>query len=154
MRFFQASLFHGILAAMWTGLWAYPETNFTKIWIAGGPGTYLFIAYITYLVIGFLGMAAFGAAYYLIPQMANKPLYNENLALAHFALMNLGVLATWVLALVGITGGSLIMAGARMEVVHLSIAVYEIPLGGLMVLGILGVLVGALNLFLTTTKTK
>lgn len=99
-------------------------------------------------------MAAFGAAYYLIPQMANKPLYSESLALAHFVLMNLGVLSTWVLAIIGITAGSLMLGGASTLVVHLSMSVFEIPLGGLLVLGILGVIVGALNLFLTAIKTK
>lgn len=152
MRFFQASLIHGIIAAVWTGLWVIPELNLTKIITAGWPGTFYFMAYIAYLCIGFLAMATFGAAYYFIPQMANKPLYSDKLALVHFVLMNLGVIASWLLTMVGIIGGNLLLAKAKTEAIHLAIVGFSEPIAIFLALGVLGVLVGILNLILTASK--
>ena len=152
LRFFQASLIHGLIAVVWTGLWAVSELNFTRLITAGWPGTFLFMAYIVYLSIGFLAMAAFGVAYYLIPQLANKPLYSDKLALAHFVLMNLGVVASWLLAIVGITGGTLLRAEAEREAIHLAITGFSEPIGVFLALGVFGVLVGILHLILTTRK--
>lgn len=151
MRFFQASLIHGIIAAVWTGLWVIPELNLTKIVSAGYPGTFHFMAYIAYFCIGFLATAAFGAAYYLIPQIANKPLYSDKLALGHFVLMNLGVVASWLLAIVGTSGGTLLRAKAT-AAIHPTIVVFSEPITFFLALGVLGALVGILNLILTSTE--
>ncbi len=152
LRFFQASLIHGIIAAVWTGLWIIPGLNLTRIVAAGWPGTFHFVAYFAYLCIGFLSMAVFGAAYHLIPQIAKKPLYSEKLALTHFVLINLGVVASWLLAIVGTTGGTLLMAKAKTEEIHIAIVGFSEPIAIFLTIGVLGVLVGILNLILTSRK--
>lgn len=152
LRFFQASLIHGIIAAVWTGLWAVPALNLPRIVTAGWPGTYFFMAYVVYLCVGFLAMAAFGAAYYLIPQLASKPLYSDKLALVHFVLMNLGVVASWLLAIVGTTGGTLLMANTKTADIHLAIVGFTNPIGIFLAIGIFGVLVGILDLILTARR--
>ena len=152
-RFMIASVIHGIGFAVWSGLFLLDgigfELNLSRIIAGGGAGTWFTIGYLLYLITGFVGMTVQGTLYYLTPQLFQRELYSDKLALAHFVLINIAVVsATWMLGMAGFQGGSLALAGREAEI-HNTVIAYVVPIGYSIILGVGSALLYVANILMT-----
>jgi hypothetical protein len=136
------------------------------------PGTWLLFGYLIFLVIGVMGTLGWGLVYYFRSKLFNKSEVNGTLTWLHLVLFEIGILgATSLMAAIGYVGGSHIAAGASAVVAAQAVAQNIIPplssdpnsvlndmppvveavfIG----IGILGSLVGFINIFLSKTGMK
>jgi len=155
-RFTLAAVVHGLIVAIWSGLFLLDQfgitLNLARIVAGGSAGTWFTMGYLLYLLTGVLSMAAWGAIYYFLSKTLNKPLYSDKLALVHFILFNMGVIgATWLLGYAGFLGGSLAIAGKAAEI-HPTIVVFVQPIGVFVAIGALSTLIGVSNILVSFVK--
>jgi hypothetical protein len=157
LRFTLAAIFHGVFAAVWSGLFIVDQfgiqLNMAKIVAGGSVGTWLTLGYLLYLIAGVMGNMAFGSIYGLISRNQHGHLFSNKLALTHFILFNVGVIGvTWPMGYVGFLGGSLLLAGKTAEI-HPKIVGFVLPIGISVAIGVLSTLIGATNIILSLMRT-
>jgi hypothetical protein len=105
-RFRMAAVSSGVGAVVWTVLMIIPAPPFSSvqpILVGGGPGTWLLLGYVLYVVAGFCALAGMSAL--LIGNGTRGPAYGTLLT-AGLALYYAGVTATsFLLGLAGYVGG-------------------------------------------------
>lgn len=159
-RFTMLAIFNGFLALAWTtpvlfaGEFGLPDYRISRTIAGGSIGTWGFLGYIVFLVVGVGIIFLSGAAYYLIPKASNSTVYNSKLALAHLILLEVGTLGTSILlAWTGYVGGQILLdkgpSAATFTTIHENIVVYVGPIMAFVLIGILGGLAGLVNLALT-----
>lgn len=157
-RFTLAALIHGIIAAIWSGLFLVDQIgislNLSRIVAGGSVGTWLTMGYLLYLITGPLSMAAWGAIYGPNLKNSGKSLYSDRLAWIHFVLFNIGVMGTtWLMGYAGFIGGSLLLAGRAAEV-HQTIVGLVQPIGISVAIGALSTLIGVFNILRSMTSPR
>ncbi len=163
-RFIWASIIQGLLAVIWTALIALPilTPSISRVIAGGGAGTWFFVGYSMYIVVGVLGVALTALFYFYIESIQGKVFtgISKALAWAHLILMNLGVIAaTWLMMITGYIGGRAALPttvgglGLKPGEIHGQIAAFPEPIvAAIIVLGA-GVLLGGLGYVLTYRQT-
>lgn len=156
-RFTLAALIHGLIAAIWSGLFIVDQfgiiLNMSRIVAGGSVGTWLTLGYLLYLVAGVIGTAVWGGIYALISRTPNRSIFSDKLALAHFILYNLAVVGvTWLMGYVGFIGGSLLLAGKGAAEIHTAIVAFVLPIGVSVAIGVVSTLIGVTNTLLSLMR--
>ncbi|MCP8304269.1 MAG: hypothetical protein H3Z50_02180 [archaeon] len=152
MRFFYFCSFNGLCAITWTALILIPELNMPRIVAGGSVGTWLFIGYVMFVLVGCPGILGCGVLHYLIPKIKGKTPINT-LTWLHLILTEIGLIgSTWLLGLSGYIGGSLLLEGKPLAEIHESIIGYAIPIEISIMIVLLGVLIAIINLYLTIAR--
>ncbi|MBS7637283.1 hypothetical protein KEJ49_00090 [Candidatus Bathyarchaeota archaeon] len=156
-RFTLAALAHGLIAAIWSGLFIVDQLgirlNMSRIVAGGSVGTWLTLGYLLYLVAGVMGTMTWGGIYALISRTPNRSTFSDKLALAHFILYNFAVVVvTWLMGYVGFLGGSLLLAGKGVAEIHAAIVGFVLPIGVSVAIGVISTLIGVTNILLTLMR--
>lgn len=92
------------------------------------PGTWVLIAWITFILVGVLGTLFWGASYYFAAKVSNKTVANRTLGWLHIIIFEVGLLgATGLMAAIGYVGGSYLAQGGNSIVAAAVIAQNIIP---------------------------
>ncbi len=152
MRFFYVASFNGLCAIVWTALILIPELNMPAIIAVGWPGTWLFVGYVMFVLVGFPGIIGCGVLYYLVPKIKGTTAINA-LTWLNLILTEIGLIAsTCLIGLTGFIGGSLLLEGRPIPEIHEIIVGYTMPIGIFIMIVLLGVLIGIINLYITITR--
>ncbi len=96
--------------------------------VTSWPGTWLFIGYFTWLIVGVLGSFGWAALFYLGDMLRGKTEINSFFSRAQILLFEVGVLgATACMAAVGYVGGGVIATGGGAAVAAEAISVDIFP---------------------------
>jgi len=96
--------------------------------VTSWPGTWLFIGYFTWLIVGVLGSFGWAALFYLGDMLRGKTEINSFFSRVHILLFEVGVLgATACMAAVGYVGGGVIATGGGAAVAAEAISVDIFP---------------------------
>ncbi len=171
-RFIAAAIIQGLIAVIITVLIIDPTTLFngTGLWysaskvIAGnGAGTWLFVGYISYMVVGVMGVAVTAIFYFYIEGIQGKPFkgLTSYLAGAHLVLMTVGVDASMFLMMYGgyLAGWASVAkssggAGLTSLQIHEQIlGQLTYPIGAAVLIAGLGALLGGLG-FVIRSRSK
>lgn len=170
-RFIWAAVVQGLLAVIVTLLIIDPTTLFngtglyysaSRVIAGGGGGTWLFVGYISYLVVGVVAMAVTAIFYFYIEGIQGRVYrgLGSYLAWGHLIFMNVGVvgsmflmmrggyLAGWAAAPSSAGGGGLTAAQIHGQI----LGWLPLPIGILIGLAALGALLGGLG-FLVRSRT-
>jgi heme/copper-type cytochrome/quinol oxidase subunit 1 len=149
MRFFRVASMNGIVTVIWTLLILWPDLNMSKIIAGGWPGTWLFIGYVMWIIVGCVGMVLCGTVRYMVPKATGKT-FSSTLTGLHLILTEVGAVgSTWLLGLAGFIGGKLITIDQQpVSVAHLNIVSYALPVEIFAGVATLGVLIGIIDILL------
>jgi hypothetical protein len=96
--------------------------------VTSWPGTWLFIGYFTWLIVGVVGAFGWAGLYYLGDNLRGKTQVNTLFSRAHLLLFEVGVLgATAVMAAIGYVGGGVVASGGGPAVAAEAISVDIFP---------------------------
>ena len=114
-----------------------------QIW----PGTWMFVAYFSFLIAGVVGYLAWSLIYYMIPKLFGRQKLSGPLSLFHLVALEVGVLGATALMGIfpGYIGGTLIHDGIGQFVVTRVIEWSVIPIGTLIFVALIATLTGILN---------
>ena len=114
-----------------------------QIW----PGTWMFVAYFSFLIAGVVGSLAWSLIYYMIPRLFGRQKLSSPLSLFHLVALEVGVLGATALMGIfpGYIGGTLIHDGIGQFVVTRVIEWAVIPIGTLIFVALIATLTGILN---------
>ncbi|MEM0381278.1 MAG: hypothetical protein QW580_01245 [Nitrososphaerota archaeon] len=163
-RFIGAAIIQGAIATLITlyiviGQIFFLRPEPSRVIAFGSAGMWFTMGYVTYLIVGVMGVAVTALFYHYIEAVLGKPYtgLSDKLAWAHIILMNIGVLgATGLMMLGGYLGGASMLPpdvggkGWNPGQVHTNIF-YGIPMGYpfwitiFIVLLALGVILGGLG---------
>lgn len=166
-RFIWAAVIQGLIAVVVTVLIVEPWSFFnvssyyspSKVIAGNGAGTWLFTGYISYLVVGVVGVAVTAIFYFYLEDIKGK-VYRGTaglLAWGHLVFMNVGVAAAMLIMMWGgyvggwagapVAEGGLGYTDEQIHVTYLGQLVD--PIGALVLLACLGALLGGLGYILT-----
>ena len=167
--FLYAAIVQGAIAALVTFLGAFGSylglrVAVARVIAAGTAGTWFTVGYLTYLIVGVVGVAVTSLFYFQIETVQGK-MYKgiaKLLAWVHFILGNVGVAGAGLLAIVGgYLGGAAMQPpqfggqGWNETLVHVNILqYYQAPIGGFVLLGLIGFAAGGLGYILTMRSRK
>ncbi len=133
--------------------------------VTSWPGTWLFISYFTWLIVGVVGSLGWAGLYYLGDKLRGKTEVSTLFSRVHFFFFEVGVLgATATMAAIGYVGGGVVASGGGAAVAAQAIALNIFPPltndatsvfsdmpvvveAGFIVVAVLGVFLGILNYF-------
>ncbi len=163
-RFIWASIVQGLFAVLWTLFIIDPWLSYSpsKVLAGGGAGTWFFVGYITFLLVGVVAVAVTALFYFYIETIQGK-VYSgltSLMAWAHLVLMNVGVAgATFLLMWGGYTAGvaqaptSSGGGGLTTEQIHVQILSQLVnPIGYLIVVAAAGAILGGMGYLLAQRK--
>jgi hypothetical protein len=141
-RFVVAAIVQGALATANTLIWVigqlgFMKPEFSRVIAFGSAGNWFTVGYLSYLIVGVMGVAVTALFYNHIENILGKPYTGiaDKLAWLHLILMNVGVIgATWLMMIGGYLGGAAMLPpevggkGWNAGQVHTNIF-YGIPLG-------------------------
>lgn len=169
MRWLWVAIIQGIFAVGWTAIIVLPSSitgllpEPARIIASGSAGTWFFVGYITYIVVGVLASGATVLFYHYLEVVLRRPFTRLNNALAwfHIVFENIGVIgATWLLMMAGYLGGQALAPtylggkGWPTSQVHTEIMQYYVdPIGIFIWVLIIGVLLGGLG-YIIALKRK
>ena len=118
-----------------------------QIW----PGTWMFVAYFSFLIAGVVGYLAWSLIYYMIPRLFGRQKLSSPLSLFHLVALEVGVLGSTALMGIfpGYIGGTLIHDGIGQFVVTRVIEWSVIPIGTLIFVALIATLTGILNVVIS-----
>jgi hypothetical protein len=116
------------------------------------PGTWMFVAYFSFLIAGVVGFVTWAVVLYFLPRMLGKQRLSRYLSLFHIAALETGVLGATALMGIfpGYYGGTYIHDGVGQFIVTRSIEWAVIPIGLLISVALIATLVGVLNVLTGT----
>lgn len=162
-RFVWAAVLQGLIAVIVTVLIVDPLSYFNvkpyfdpaMIIAGGGAGTWLFVGYALYLVVGVVGIAVTALFYLYLEEVKGKTYHGAAgvAAWGHLVLMNIGVAASMLLMIyAGYLGGWAAAAtaegglGLTDEQIHVKyLSQFVDPIGALAVVACIGALLGGLG---------
>jgi len=117
------------------------------------PGTWMFVAYFSFLIAGVVGFVVWSLIYYLIPKLFARQRLSRLLSFFHLAAFETGVFGATALMGIfpGYWGGTYIHDGFGQFVVTRIIEWSVIPIGIFIALALLGTLTGVLNIILSSS---
>lgn len=115
------------------------------------PGTWLFLSYMLFLIVGCVGFFGWAAVYYMQSALLGKTYTNRLLSVLHFILGMIGVYVAVVFFFTaGFLGGAARLSGIQgAAIINSLISWTVIPTALGMVVGILGNLLGVINNIMT-----
>lgn len=121
-----------------------------QIW----PGTWMFIAFFSFIAVGVLGVLAWSVIYYLLTPLLKKRRVSYALFAIHLILFEMSVVSATALMGIfpGYVGGTLIHDGFGQLVVTRVIEWAVIPIGTLIAVAIIATLTGVLNIVFFSYK--
>ena len=113
-RFVVAAIVQGALATANTLFWVigqlgFMKPEFSRVIAFGSAGNWFTVGYLSYLIVGVMGVAVTALFYNHIENVLGKPYTGiaDKLAWLHLILMNVGVIgATWLMMIGGYLGGA------------------------------------------------
>ena len=114
-RFMVAAIVQGLLATLLTLYFVLGQATgflkpaFSRVIAAGGAGNWFTVGYLSYLIVGVIGVAVTALFYHYIEVVLGREYrgFSNILAWLHLILMNVGVLgATWIMIYGGYAGGA------------------------------------------------
>jgi len=163
-RFIWASIVQGLFAVLWTLFIIDPWLSYgpSKVIAGGGAGTWFFVGYVSYVLVGVVGIAVTAIFYFYIESVLGR-IYDgltSYLAWAHFLLMNVGVAGACFLLMWGgynagvaqapVTGGG---GGLTSGQIHIQILSQLVnPTGYFIVAAATGAILGGLGYLLAERK--
>lgn len=167
-RWLWVAIIQGILAVGWTAIIVLPSSitgllpEPARIIASGSAGTWFFVGYIAYIVVGVLATGVTGLFYHYLGTVLRRPFtrLSDALAWLHIVLENVGVIgATWLLMIAGYLGGQALAStylggkGWPASQVHTEIMQYYVePIGILIWVLIIGVVLGGLGYVIALRK--
>ena len=164
-RFIWASIVQGLFSVIWTAFIVSPWTTpaASRVIAAGSAGTWLFVGYSLYLMVGVVAVAVTALFYFFIEGIQGKTFTGAagGLAWAHLLLMNIGVAgATWIMMYGGYAGGAALLptqaggGGLDAGQVHVQI-LGSLPnyIAAFVLLAMVGALLGGLG-YLVVSRRK
>lgn len=169
-RFLWAAVIQGAIAAVVTVLIVDPLSYYNitlyfnpgMVIAGGGGGTWLFVGYSLYLIVGVLGTALTALFYFYIEGVQGKRFtgISKILASGHLVLMNVGVAGSMLLMTYGgylagwagaaVSSGGLGYSDYQIHVHYLSH--FEQPIGALALVAVLGIVLGGAGYLITMRK--
>ena len=151
--FLYVSFLNMVIAAAATAPVLVPQLGLPlklQIW----PGTWMFVAYFSFLITGVVGVLGWSLIYYMLPRLLGIQSVSRLLATVHLALFEIGVVgATSLMGLIpGYVGGTLIHDGIGQFVVTRVIEWAVIPIGVFITVAILSTLAGIFNVFFSSRR--
>ena len=136
-RFLALGTFNAILSVVFTAVVLDPflcvsvspgEFGCHDNMVTSWPGTWLFIGYFTWLIVGVLGSFGWAALFYLGDMLRGKTEINTFFSKVHVLMFEVGVLgATACMAAVGYVGGGVIATGGGAAVAAEAISLDIFP---------------------------
>ncbi|MEM3447708.1 MAG: hypothetical protein QXP38_02340 [Nitrososphaerota archaeon] len=171
-RFIAAAIIHGAIATIITLFIVLGQLTFLKpepsrVIAFGSAGMWFTMGYLSYIIVGVVGIAVTALFYHYIEEVLGKPFIGaaSKIAWLHLLLMNIGVVgATWLMMISGYLGGASMLPpevgglGWNPGQVHANVF-YAIPLGYpfwisvFIVLLAVGVLLGGLGYLITWRRS-
>ncbi len=144
--FFYLALLNIVIAVAVTVPVLVPEWGL-PLKVAIWPGTWMLVAYFSFIGAGVLGVLAWSVIYYLLPGLLAKQRVSRFLSLVHLTLFEASVVgATGLIGIFpGYIGGTLIHDGFGQFVVTRIIEWTVIPIGIMIFLALVATLTGILN---------
>ncbi len=147
MRFFYFASFNAVAAAIWTALILVPDLRMSRIIAGGSVGTWFFVGYITFLVVGCAGILGCGTVHHILSTI-NYKTPNSMITWLGLILWEIGIVgATWLLGLSGFIGGSGLLDGVSVPEIHNRIFPYALPIEIFVGITILGFLISIINVY-------
>lgn len=149
-RFAAVSVFNMILGTIWVAVPLLVDQRISRTIAGGSVGTWGYVGFFGFAIVGVLGFVAFATLYYMLPKLTGGTI-SSALAAGHLVLLEIGtVVATGMLSYAGYLGGITLLEGGTVQEVHEKIAwAVEPPPGPIAIfIGIagLGALFGIINL--------
>lgn len=158
--FLYAAIIQGAVAAVITFLGAFGDqigllpVSVARVIAGGSAGSWFNMGYLTYLIVGVIGMAVTSLFYLFIEAVQGKP-YNGSpkvLSWIHLVLGNLGVAGAALAAMWGGYWAAVAMAptnvgglGGTTAAAHLVLVTVEQPIAVFLALGLVGFFAGGLG---------
>jgi ABC-type Mn2+/Zn2+ transport system permease subunit len=172
-RFIAASIIHGAIAAIITlyivlGQLTFLKPEPSRVLAFGSAGMWFTFGYLSYILVGVVGVAVTALFYHYIEEEMSKPYSGiaSKFAWLHLLLMNIGVAgATWLMMISGYLGGAAMLPpevgglGWNPGQVHANVF-YAVPMGYpfwitiFVVLLAAGVLLGGLGYLITWRRSQ
>lgn len=151
--FFKAGLLNIVTAIAVTLPVLVPQLGLPlklEVW----PGTWMFIAYFVFLITGVVGSFVWCFIYYMLPRLTGKNRVSDFLALAQLVSFEIAIygLSAFMGIEAGYYGGSLYHNGFGQVVITQIISWIVIPIGTLIVVGLLSTLTGIINVITAGTE--
>lgn len=163
-RFIWASIIQGFLAVLWTLFIIDPYLTYgpSKVISGGGAGTWFFVGYVSYVLVGVVAVAVTAILYFYIESVLGK-VYSgltSYLAWAHIILINAGVagacfLLMWGGYRAGVAQAPVSSGGGGLTTgqIHVQILSQLInPVGYFIVIAVAGAILGGLGYLLAQRK--
>ena len=151
--FFYVGLFNMVVAAAATVPVLIPQLGLPlklQIW----PGTWMFVAYFSFLIAGVAGFVVWSLIYYLLPRLFGKQKLSRFLSFFHLVAFESGVFGATALMGIypGYWGGTYIHDGFGQFVVTRIIEWAVIPIGIFVAIALIATLTGVLNVILSSPE--
>jgi hypothetical protein len=148
--FFIVMMMNLIVGALVTSLVLIPPLAL-PIKLTVWPGTWMFIAYFSFMIAGVLGSLTWTMIYYLLPRLFNLGQVDRRATIIQIVLTQIGIygVATLMGLVPGYTGGTFAIAGFGTFLITRVIEWAVIPTGIFVGLAIFGTLTGVANIVLS-----
>lgn len=119
------------------------------------PGTWLLIAYLSFLIVGVVGMVGWSAIYYFASKFMGKQETIKILAISHLVMVELAVYGyASTMSAAGWLGGQALRQGLSVAAVGFLIEPLVLPTGAFIALVLVGQVIGVSNMLWTLRKGK
>jgi hypothetical protein len=151
--FFYVALFNMVVATGATVPVLIPQLGLPlklQIW----PGTWMFVAYFSFLIAGVVGFVVWSLIYYMVPRLFGRQRVSRLLSFFHLVASEAGVFgATSLIGIVpGYWGGTYIHDGFGQFIVTRIIEWAVIPIGIFIAMALVATLTGVLNIILSSPE--
>lgn len=150
--FTYISLINAFTAALFTMPILVPTFGIPLI-VGIFPGTWMLIAYLSFLAVGVMGMVGWAAIYYLASRLMHKTQTVKIFAVAHLVIIEVSVYGlSSLMSAVGWIGGQALRQGLSVAAVGFLIEWLILPTGAFVALVVLGQMVGIINIVNTLRR--
>jgi hypothetical protein len=148
--FFVILLFNLVVGAIVTSLVLIPPLAL-PIKLTVWPGSWMFIAYFSYMIAGVLGSLTWTMIYYLLPRLLNIGQVDKRVTMIQIVLTQIGIYGTVILMglVPGYTGGTFAIYGFGTFLITRVIEWAVIPTGIFVGLAVFGTITGVANIVLS-----
>jgi len=147
--FFYLTIINAIAAIIITVPILIPTSGLPLI-VGFFPGTWLLISYLSFLIVGVVGMALWCFFYYMMGNNFDKKYTNKVFAISQIVIIELSVYGySLTMSAVGWMGGQALRQGLSVAAVGYLIEPLILPTGVFVSLVVIGQLIGIINLLLT-----
>jgi|SRR5579862_1872996 len=145
--FFYTTLLNLSVAVIVTGLVLIPPLAL-PIKLTVWPGTWMFIAYFSFIIAGVLGSMMWTMIYYLLPRLLQIAQVSKRITIVQLLLSQVGIYGTVILMglVPGYTGGSLAIQGFGLFLITRVIEWAVIPTGIFVGIALIGTVTGFANI--------